>query len=845
MTFIIPTEAIVPATPLLVGGKAAGCGFLFRKNLAVPKGFVISNCAYHLFMAEHQLNQPFQQLIQLFTDSHNENELQQACADFQMRIRSLRIPAAIIKELTPFLDGFSEVSVRSSALVEDGLNHAFAGVFHTELNVAISNIEKAIISCWSEAFSYATLTYTLRNNIDPLKNPIALLVQEMLNPDYAGVIFTEEPSGNSPTQGLISFTEGLADKLMDGEDLGHTFYFERDSHKLNVSQQQAPIDLFKQLIHIAMECEQSFSHPQDIEWAIVNNELFFLQIRPITSLKPKKDKPIIWSRELSEERFPLPISELGWSVMEDVFQTNLNTLAERFGIVAKSPQDVACVINNYVYSNEQFFAIPDSLNINIKKQLPFLPLYFKESLIATSRLPQLLRKPLISKKLLFIIHGFKAFIFPHAEEIQNNWDAHLNTVLKKLQALNAVDVSDMDNHGLLGYKSVFNDIADEYMEPDLAIYIVKTACEWLIGEIGAELGYSDKKAFLAELTQGVVDNITLRRNAEFEDFIEQLRNNKETITLLQNKQFEQALASFNEEQLHHFKQLNKEFGHVTANWDIKSPTWGEDNNNLLALLASLSMKKNAQDFRANQQQHSEQYQQALARLNEKLAEHSWLSDFFHQLLSVLHEFMRLDEEHNFHCARLFPSLRKLYRKAGEGLAEQGILSNQEDIFFLTVNEIDVLLKQENNFTRHYVTAARKANYERALTQQAAHKYIDQAPIIEAQLTIQRDGNTIVGTAASPGTATGKVKIIETPQDLQQFEAGDILVTTSPKPAWTPLYAVAGALITATGSTLSHGLISAREYRLPAVIGIPNVINELSDGQIVHVNGDIGSIVCEE
>ena len=139
--------------------------------------------------------------------------------------------------------------------------------------------------------------------------------------------------------------------------------------------------------------------------------------------------------------------------------------------------------------------------------------------------------------------------------------------------------------------------------------------------------------------------------------------------------------------------------------------------------------------------------------------------------------------------------------------------------------------------------ARRGSFARSATSRPPNRFRGQTPIVEEvkQLTA---GEVLQGVAASPGVASGLVRVVEQPSDVSDFQPGEVLVTASPNPAWTPIYAVASAMVTSTGSILSHGLVSAREYELPAVIGIEDAPRRLQNGQKVTVDGDQGIVSFE-
>jgi phosphohistidine swiveling domain-containing protein len=194
------------------------------------------------------------------------------------------------------------------------------------------------------------------------------------------------------------------------------------------------------------------------------------------------------------------------------------------------------------------------------------------------------------------------------------------------------------------------------------------------------------------------------------------------------------------------------------------------------------------------------------------------------VLTTLHDFMRIDEEHHFYASRLYRPLRRLYAELGGRLTALRVIDQPDDIYFLELDEIYGALERPT-FTRRYLVQARRASFERAGKARPPDRFVDQAPLV-------------------PAEATGGMGVVETAADVAAFVSGDVLVTPTPNPAWTPIYAFASALVTSTGSTLSHGLVSAREYHLPAVIGIADVTRRLENGQNVTVDGDRGIVSIE-
>ncbi len=768
----------------LVGGKAAGLATLARLGLEVPRGFVITRRA-------------LEAAVEIDLDL-----TEQGCARLQETIRRAAVPGEVFEAVRGLR---APLAVRSSVTVEDSQIGAFAGVYHTELGVRPAGIGNAIRECWARAFSFEAVSHALANNIDPRTIGVAVVVQELVEADRAGALFTMDPSGHAPDTAVVSFSRGLGDRLLSGETAGDTIRLPRG---------RRPIDpVLRELLRIGLRLEKRLGHPQDIEWVETRGRLLFLQTRPISTVESPRG--IVWTRALSEERFPTPISPLGWSALETVLPVNLVTLERRFGLKARRPNDVARTIRHYVYSNEKFFSIPGSLRPNPLAQLRFWRGYLREAVDVLRNAPGAIGR----LGLLALTRLFRAFLFPHATEIRSSWDGHLAQLLSEMDAFDRVDPSGLSPAGLRRHRIAMEEVARRYMEPDLAIYVVKMAASWMLAKLGGDL---------PSLTAGLAENRTLRMNEELEQVARSLDD--ETRTLLAEERYDEIEPNA---ALRRFLDRN---GHTTTNWDLREATWGEDPTKVLRMLRSTALASRRKSIHRTREVQQTRQRVARERLSAQLP--SWLSGFSEETLRILHDFMRIDEEHHFYCSRLFRPMRKLYREFGERLVRTGALGTIDDVWFLTIPEIENAL--ENPFSRRELARVRRAGFERSRTTRPPDRFLDQKPLTEDAAVA---GPVLRGVGASPGVVVGVVRVVEGSEEIAALRPGEILVTPSPNPAWTPAYAVAGGLVTATGSVLSHGLVSAREYHLPAVIGVP--VRNLVTGQRVRVDGDRGTVTVEE
>jgi pyruvate,water dikinase len=827
---IVELRAVRPADRPLVGGKAVGCAALIELGLPVPRGLVLTTTAFDRFFGDLEARRlEFYRSIQ---QSDDESALRAHADALRTEVRNTALPKAVAEAVADAAGRLTgPLAVRSSATAEDSQATAFAGVFHSELNVARGGLADAVRTCWAFAFDWAAITHALRNNVDPSHVRIALLLQEMVRATRAGVLFTRDPSGAHPDVAVVSSSLGGGEALMQGEATGDSVRLPRDG--------AAPADPVLRRLHGVMRLiEERLGHPQDVEWAVEDDEVKFLQTRPITTLEPVRPTPIMWTRELSEERFPRPISPLGWSVLQGVLGVNMETLARRFGLIARRPNDVARTIRHYVYSNQTFFAVPGSLRPNPLTHLPHLPGYVWEALRMLALLP---RAGPFGIRLLALSQLVRAAIFPHAREIRRTWDAQLQQLIVDMDACDAVDPHALSTAQLLDHRLAIEGVARRYMEPDLAIYVVKMTASYMVEQIGARLRGRKDPAFLTDLTGGLAENRTLRMNLELHTLFERFSSDSRLMDLVINERFDEVMAGLSGEParaLADFIHLN---GHLTTNWDLREPTWGEAPEVILGLLRGHAMAPRVRRY--TDVNHDQKLRQDAARheVLDRAGSSSWAGRFFDELLTTLHDFIRIDEEHHFYASRLYRPLRRLYAEIGRRLTESRVIDRPDDVYFLELPEIYGALAHPD-FTRRYLVQMRRASFERAGTARPPDRFLDQAPVASPLASASLPASTLLrGVAASPGVGCGRVRVIETPNDITAFVAGDVLVTPTPNPAWTPMYAFASALVTSTGSILSHGLVSAREYNLPAVIGIADVTRRLVNGQTITVDGDQGTV----
>jgi pyruvate,water dikinase len=348
------------------------------------------------------------------------------------------------------------------------------------------------------------------------------------------------------------------------------------------------------------------------------------------------------------------------------------------------------------------------------------------------------------------------------------------------------------------------------------------------------------------LITGVTGNVIMETNKLLWDLAQDALATPEVKEALQLQDPEEAKHTLEQTAaglrfLDQMQSLLDICGHREMHLDILYPTWGEDPVPVLAYIRGY--------LEADPQQNPAVRQAALVEDREVLTAEvlaqlrsSWLGRLVHApmfrwLLTQIHHLLRERDTMHFEWTRLFPPARKLLLELGRRWSERRLVDTAEDIFYLQLDEMGQVADVPHPL--HDLIAERRVELATNLHGPWPDIIQDGQEIFRE--TAESENRRLHGVAGSPGTVTGRCRIIQGPQEFGRLESGDILVTPLTNPVWTPLFAIAGGLVTDVGGILSHGAIVAREYGIPAVMSVSGATDRLVDGQVITVNGDKGII----
>lgn len=859
-----------------VGGKGASLARLAAAGLPVPPGFHITTAAYRRFVAEHGLQE---QILEAASAAACEQSatLKEASSRIAALFAQRAIPDDVADEIRRAYAGLGEgdvpVAVRSSATAEDLPGASFAGQQETYLNIqSVEAVLAAVHKCWLSLWTERTIAYRLRQGIPSESVSLAVVVQRLVPAEAAGILFTANPMNGRRDEMVINAAWGLGEAIVGGRVNPDTIIADKatgqikqievaDKTVLTVRTAQGtaeqPVEgskrnervlddaLVADLVALGRRIEGLCGAPQDIEWALTPSsalragpnpspagraEIHVLQARPITTLfplptplpPPEDGLRIYLCENVALQGITEPFTPMGGEIFRLMFAGMMDgvtgKLSDAYPAWVKQAAgrvyvDVTHLLNTkvgeYLAGLE---AVKDPIAIGTLLQIGKAragDIQSKRKL----KLPWPMFFTVIPNLLGPIIFGYLA---PRAarKKMQTMGDARLAPLKERARQL-------ASNAGRLCFVEEATRRLSWMPFYELAYCISGLRS---VRAIPALLG---KWLGANTLAQPVL--LALPHNPTTE-------MGQELLRIARAMQTEHVAPTPDHPSVQAFLQR---FGHrAVREIDIGLPRWNEDPTYILEMLAIYVTQDNLEakleQFRTAQAEAEAAIPRVVAEVRRrKSGLHAWIIG---HLLRCLREVGGMRELPKFDMVRHFAVFRRVLLKVGHELVTQGQLDQAEDVFYLTFADI-----RKGGDLRPHAAEAR-ADYQREVKRVAVPRVMTSTGECFYGAPASQDGNTLVGVPVSPGVYEGAARIVDTPVGAQ-LEHGEILVTHSTDPSWTPLFLNAGAVIMETGGPISHGAIVAREYGIPAVVGVPEATSRLHTGQRLRVNGEAGEITC--
>jgi len=817
-----------------VGYKAARLGQISAEGFPVPEGFVVTADAFRKFCE-------FNKISLSNTVVAVKRQIQEG--DFPLILRE-----NIERTLQKF--PFDLYAVRSSAMAEDGCYFSMAGQFATILNTQQEKVLDAIKKCWASLFNSSVQAYLKRRG--PYNNTgMGVIIQQQIKSRYSGVLFTLDPIHHSADFMVIEWVNGLGDKLVSGHVIPNTIYLRRKNFTPPDYLPGQLVSIFRQLRGYALRAESLFHQPVDMEWCFSGGKLYILQVRPITTLS-KKDTTI-WTNVNMTENFPHPLTPFAGSVVDIFYTAYIKNLLRLFGWTPSRLQEQELITNNLTgiqggriyYNLTNWYKILDSFPFS-RWFIQFLDNYIGQNIpLAPSEPGRPFQKKI--KKFLATI----TFI-PRLGYISKTSGRRLNrfesTFYRNRKSWRRISYPNLNLLQLFEkITEVLSYVQNHWVAPgiaDLRVMIFSGILDALTKR------WIDRQShtITSELLQGLK-----LKSTEPAAIILSMSRMIKKIDSLQNylgqNQYEDLEKSLPVDLRLWFDSFMEQYGcRCYHDCMIINPTFEERHDLFWDLVKSY---QNAPDLTLfiNVRAGTDAWEIAVKKYTKNL---NLIKRFiYRRILIQARKSLAMRESGRLFQSILFGELRFISLEIGRLLKKRECLKEREDIFFLHLEEIDKLIHGKYHFPEEIqsVIDKRKELYQEKMNTDSPELLVlENAEYFSSGYSVDQTPAATTemrGTGVSKGSYTGKSRVIIDPTTDSQLQPGEILVTRTTDPGWTPLFLIAGGLVLEKGSLLSHGAIVAREFGIPAVVGIDNATKILRSGKNITIDGEMGTVKIME
>ena len=870
MAYATPLQDLRKDDVSSAGGKGANLGELTRAGFPVPPGFVLTIEAYDTFVRENHLQQPIVDCV-LSVPSDSPPLTEETSATIQALISEAQMPQAIRADLLAAYaaltaDGQTAVAVRSSATTEDAPTASFAGQHDTYLGIqGEAALLDAVKNCWASLWTARAIAYRRRQNVDPATVSLAVVVQQFVPADVAGILFTANPTDGDREHLVINAAWGLGEAIVAGMVTPDSLIVDKASAQIlsrrtatkttmtvrdgqgtaerpvPPEQQNRPVIDDRTVIELAklgIQIEKQFGLPMDVEWAIAGGQIAILQARPVTGLPPAPLRDVrwepprpgtIWMRRQVVEHMPEPLSPLFDELyLQQGLDHAMGELAVFLEELSGIDIDVwdfldppfATTINGYAYSAASF-------NFSWK----LVPIALRMYVVV---LPKMIR------------------------HLVPRWREHaLPTYQATIERWKRADLHEAPDEVLLqGVRELAAEDAAYWFDAAVPLGLARTsdaALDRFLKLVTKGRGRSNGHRLTSGSFLRGFPSKTVEAQAQLEAIARKIGASdalRQEVIKTPARRLLDLLQAY-PEIMDTLRRYLDTYGHQIYNLDFAAPTLADEPLPVLLSLKT-AVAHPERDILAQQTRLAAEREALAARTERSL--NPILRPLFKQVLARAQRYAPNREEALFYVGAAWPALRRLALELGRRLADAGSLDIAGDVFYLRTRELaEASAASAQGYSRPDL--AKRARERRALRE--ARKRLEPPVTVPPEGRLKfgpidmamfepksrrfSTGPTLDGFAVSPGKVTATASVIRLPEAFDEMAPDTILVCTTTTPAWTPLFARARGLVTDIGGALAHGSIVAREYGIPAVMGTGVATQRIKSGQRILVDGDQGTV----
>ncbi|WP_273497935.1 PEP/pyruvate-binding domain-containing protein [Peptoniphilus rhinitidis] len=808
---------------LIVGGKGANLGEMTSAKINVPSGFVITADAYRDFLKVNAIDSLIENGIKKSAD--DEKILLNEAEHFRGKIKSGKFPEQLenaIREKYFNLGNNTRVAVRSSATAEDLPDASFAGQQETYLNVqGIESVLNGVRNCYASLWGNRAVSYRFHQGYDQTSVSIAVVIQEMIESEKSGVLFTVNPVNKKENEMQINASFGLGESVVSGRVTADSYIIDKSGNiiEVNIGSKETQIiygdketvevlvnpDKRKtralndreilELMKCGLEIEKHYGMPMDIEWAIKNDIVYILQARAITTLKNSEND--ITGNDLIEKYIN------GKKIKKDTKEV-MSFFLEKMPFAHR------------VLDFDYLMAINDQ-KVNILSEggiiLPRNPIIDDDGIQTFSDDGKRIGKNIF--KFFNILKNMKDFEFCYkkCKDFMNIYEVEIEEI-KHLNFEN-MTLTECGNFLEESYVLLQKLAYDRFKYALFPSVLNSKKFTKIIKKVNSNYSSFDFYWDLDNKTS-VVTNDVYKMAREIR------KNEALKKAIISGDNFKELYKKYND-----FKNISDEFmkdNGFKSDYNcycLSAKTFLEDPDRLINILRPiLNENSNGSNDVKDFSKLMESVKEFYGRKYQDVEKQIKYFRYFHVVR----------EESQYLWETLFYYVRKCVRR----------------INFILLGDENIETGVANLFHKELLKAINRGNLnesDKEKIKRRNEKFPLAVKVWEASklLIFKTDGDVLKGVSGSTGIAVGKVCLINSPKEFYKMKKGDILVCHLTDPEWTPLFKLASAVVADTGSALSHAAIVAREYNIPAVLGVGFATTKFKDGDMIQVDGNKGVV----
>ncbi|WP_129977873.1 phosphoenolpyruvate synthase [Rhodococcus sp. Q1] len=820
----------------IVGGKGANLGELRRiDGVDVPDGFCVTTDAYRKVLSDlPHVDDLLERLAKV-----DPGDIGAVSAQIRTEIGECSIPDDIAGEIAAHVRELGEgvpVAVRSSATAEDLPTASFAGQQDSYLDVVgAAEVLRHLRMCWASLFTERAVTYRFGNGVDHRKVHMAVVVQRMVSPQASGVLFTADPVTSDRTVARVDAGFGLGDDLVSGLVNADAYAVRAGEVVDRTQRQEAPVltdTHLVELVRLGRRIEAHFGHPQDIEWCLAGGVFHIVQSRPITTLFPVPesgdDENRVYVSVGHQQMMTDPMKPLGISMWQSTSRAPMRHAGGRLFVditaMLASPTQGPGIVGMIGKSDPLF---GDALQTVLDRG--FVPTRPDDPAVARAGLPPAPDEidPAVVPEL---VAQSEAAIAESARRVENETGSALLDVIRAdirdlQEALFGRQVGEVIAAGMEAAERL-NELGREWLgEKNVADVIARSVPYNVTSEMGLAL------LDVADVVRPHPDVVTFLRQVDEEGF-DDARFLDELGAHTGGPQVRAAFEDF----------LGKYGRRCVAEIDITRPRWAERPTMLVPTIVSnldnFGPGAAKQRFDDGRRQAEEKRRELLERVRS-LPDGERKAREIERLVHRVRAFAGYREYPKYGMVGRYLLYKQALLREAENLVDAGVIDEKEDIFFLRFDELEDVVRAPRPVGD--LVADRKREFASFGRLSPPRVLLSTGETLTGAYS--RDGlpdGALPGIAVSTGVVEGRARVVAD-MDRADLEPGDILVTAFTDPSWTPAFVTVSALVTEVGGVMTHGAVIAREYGLPAVVGVEDATRIICDGQRIRVHGTEGYV----